>query len=176
MSEARRPGIGVSYVDAAARPCQDFFAFANGAWLRDARIPEDESTFGSWSEVRDANDAALRAIVEAAAAGGAPPGSDLQLVGDLFASGMDERTIAAAGLRPAAAELDLVADIADRAGLIRALGTLHASVAPALHLMVRPEPKDSTTNRLHLQQGGLGLPDRDYYVREDAKSLALLGH
>ncbi|TME92772.1 MAG: hypothetical protein E6I40_10520, partial [Chloroflexi bacterium] len=117
----------------------------------------------------------LRAIVEEAAAAGAPAGSERQLVGDFYASGMDEAATDAAGLSPAARELDLVEGIAEHAGLTRAIAALQPhEMRPGFSPFVRPDPRDSSTNRLHLQQGGLGLPDRDYYLREDETSRSLL--
>jgi predicted metalloendopeptidase len=129
-----------------------------------------------WNEVRDANRATLRAIVEEVAESGAAAGSDRRLVGDFYASGMDEAAIESAGLGAAAPELDLVEGIRDRVALTRAMAALQPlDVRPGFSLFVRPDPRDSSENRLHLQQGGLGLPDRDYYVREDEKSRSLLG-
>jgi predicted metalloendopeptidase len=171
-----RAGIRTDYVDRDAPACTDFFAFANGVWLRTAEIAPDEISTGVWTEVRDANRAALKAIVEEAAGSGAAGGSDRQLVGDFYASGMDESAIESAGLGAAAAELDLVDGIRDDAALIRAMAALQPlDVRPGFSLFVRPDPRDSSTNRLHLQQGGLGLPDRDYYLRDDEKSRSLLG-
>ena len=170
-----RAGIRPEYIDRSTSPCEDFFAFANGAWLRAAEIPADEIAWGVWNEVRDANREVLKAIVEEAAAAGAPAGSEQQLVGDFYASGMDEAASDAAGLAPAAPELELLDRIGDHAALVRAIAALQPNdMRPGFSVFVRPDPRDSSTNRLHLQQGGLGLPDRDYYLREDEKSRSLL--
>lgn len=170
-----RAGIRSEFIDHAASPCDDFFAFANGNWLRTAEIPDDEVGTGVWLEVRDANKAALREIAEEAMAAGADTGSDRQLVGDFYATGLDEASVDAAGLAAIAPELAIAEHVRDREDVVRAIADLQAAAVPAgFSLIVRPDPRDSSQYRLHLQQAGLGLPDRDYYTREDAKSRALL--
>src|SRR3989442_7107532 len=88
---------------------------------------------------------------------------------------MEEAATEAAGVGPAAGELALVERTGDHAGLRRTIAALQPhGMRPGFSPFVRPDPRDSSTNRLHLQQGGLGLPDRDHYLREDEKSRSLL--
>src|SRR2546423_15147117 len=86
-------------MDPAVRPCDDFYAYANGAWLRSTQIPADEAVWGGFTEVRDRNLAILHEILETAAAARGAPGSAEQLIGDLYAGGMDEAGARAPGPR-----------------------------------------------------------------------------
>ncbi|MDE3194313.1 MAG: M13 family metallopeptidase [Chloroflexota bacterium] len=165
-------GIDVSQIDTAVPPCDDFFRYANGKWLERTEIPPEEATWGGFIEVRDRNLGILREAADEAAAARAPQGSVEQKVGDFWASGMDEAAIEAAGIEPLRAELELVAGLTDRASLAALLARLHREGAGhgGLHVTVRQDPGDSSRNVVWLQQGGLGLPDRDYYLKDDPRS------
>ncbi len=165
-------GIDVSMIDSSVAPCDDFFRYANGKWLERTEIPPEEATWGGFIEVRDRNLLVLRDVADDAARSGARPGSVEQKVGDYWASGMDEAAIEAAGLDPLRPELDLVDGLTDGARTAEVLGRLQRESAgrAGFHVSVRQDPGDSTTNILWLQQGGLGLPDRDYYLKDDARS------
>ena len=162
--------------------CQDFFSWANAEWLRTAEIPADEVTWGSFAEVRDWNRAVLREILEEAARSNAPEGTDLRRVGDFYASGMGEKAIEDAGLKPLAedlARIDALRGPADIVALVARLQRQRVAgrggpLGGGFGIMVRPDPFDSSEYRLHLQQGGLGLPDRDYYLKEDERSRGLI--
>lgn len=185
-------GVELAHLDRSVRPCDDFYRFANGGWLATAKIPPQERAWGAFAEIRDRNHAILRAILEEAAArGDHARGSSAQLVGDLFASGMDDAAIERAGLDPIAADLARIDAARGAEERIGALASLHRGRAfPGFSVTVQPDAKDSRSTLLQLQQGGLGLPDRDYYLKEDARSaelrtryeshvarmLALLGH
>ncbi len=166
-----RVGIERDNMDPSVRPCDDFFRYANGAWLDRTPIPADEPVFGAFTEIRDRNWAILHEILEEAASTPAPAGSVQQQVGDYYASGMDEAAVEGAGPAPIAPEIERIDGIADRGELPTLLAGLHAGGArPGFHVFIRPDPKNSGVNLVHLQQAGLGLPDRDYYARADAKS------
>ncbi|MFN2521086.1 MAG: M13 family metallopeptidase [Candidatus Limnocylindria bacterium] len=168
---AGRSGIERDNMDTSVRPCDDFFRYANGMWLDRTPIPADEPVYGAFTEIRDRNWAMVHDILEDAARDPGPAGSDRQKVGDMYASGMDEAAIEAAGTAPLAPELERIDRLADRDELPALLAALHAAGSRAgFGVFVRPDPKDSRTNVAHLQQAGLGLPDRDYYLRDDAKS------
>jgi putative endopeptidase len=156
-------------MDAAVRPCDDFFQYANGTWLRDTGIPDDEAGWGGFSEVRDRNFAVLRAVLDDAAR--EHGGGSARLVGDLYATGMDEAAIDRAGLGAVTELLDRVAALASHAELPMLLGWLQRrGVRAGLALGVMPDAFASTRNLIHLMQGGLGMPDRDYYLKDDEKS------
>ncbi|GAC1702193.1 MAG: M13 family metallopeptidase [Candidatus Limnocylindrales bacterium] len=160
-------------MDQRVRPCDDFWTYANGAWLRETEIPADEPVWGGFSELRDRNLAILHDILESAAAGSAGPGTPQQLIGDLYASGMDEAAIERNGLRS-------IQPLLDEAGTVTVeqlpafLGRLHRLRVPAAFLpSVQPDAFDSTRAIVHLLQAGLGLPDRDHYLRDDDRSREL---
>lgn len=158
-------------IDDSVRPCDDFFRYANGKWLDRTEIPSSEPGWGSFNEVHERNREVLRRIAEEAAAANAPKGSVEQKVGDYWATGMDEAAIEAAGTQPISAELALVDGLTDRAKLPEGLARLHrARLFGAFIPVVRQDPGDSTRNQLWLQQGGLGMPDRDHYLKEDERA------
>ena len=163
-TDALKP-VDRTYMDTAVRPGDDFFEYANGTWLKSAKIPDDEAGWGGFTELRDQNLAVLHEILEEAA------GKTGNLVGELYASGMDEAGIERAGLASVADILARADGLADRDELPRLLGWLRRrGVNAGLGLRVLPDAFDSRRNILHLLQGGLGLPDRDYYLKDDPKS------
>ncbi|HUQ17042.1 MAG TPA: M13 family metallopeptidase [Candidatus Saccharimonadales bacterium] len=165
--------IRTEAMDPSVRPCDDFWRYANGKWLRDTAIPADEAVWGGFSELRDRNLAILREILESASAGGHEPGSPRQQVGDLYASGMDEPAIERAGLGPVRGLLDDAAAVTATT-LPGFLGTLHRLGVPAAFLpSIQPDAFDSGRAIVHLFQAGLGLPDRDHYLRDDPRSVTL---
>ncbi len=165
------PGIDLSHIDISVKPCEDFFRYANGKWLERTEIPPEEAAWGGFHEIRDHNHAVLRKVAEEAAASGAAKGTVEQKVGDWWASGMDEATIESLGLTPLQPELDLIASLDDRAKVPLVLAQLHrGAVSAGFGVSVQQDPGDSTRYILWLQQGGLGLPDRDYYLKDDARS------
>jgi predicted metalloendopeptidase len=158
-------------IDPSVAPSEDFFRYANGKWLERTEIPSDEATWGGFMEVRDRNLEILRAIADEAASAKAPRGSVTQKVGDYWAAGMDEAAVDAAGLAPISAELDAVRALTERDRLPELLAALHAKrLYGGFVTAVRQDPGDSTRYHLWLQQAGLGMPDRDYYLKEDEKS------
>ena len=164
-------GIDLTHIDRSVSACDDFFRFANGKWLERTEIPAEESVWGGFHEIRDRNFEVLRTIAEEAARVDAPAGTVTQKVGDWWTTGMDEAAIEKAGLAAISAELGLVAGLTDRAGLPQVLGRLHRQrLFPGFALAVRQDPGDSTRNMLWLQQAGLGMPDRDHYLKDDEKT------
>lgn len=167
-------GIRLDDLDASVPPCEDFYRHANGRWLATAAIPPDEPSWGAFAEVREGTLAVLREILEEAARSGAAQGSIAQKVGDFYASGMDEVAIERAGLDPLRELLAAVQGLADRAEIADLLALCHSRSVPAgFAFFIRPDPKESRTYLVHLQQAGLGLPDRDYYLRDDTRSAEL---
>ena len=165
-------GIDLEYVDAAVRPQDDFFQYFNGKWLASAKIPADKSSWGSFLELRDETQHQLRTIIEAAAQDAhALPGSDEQKIGDLYASFMDEKTLGQLGLKPLAKELAGIATLKDKRQIPALIAHLNQlSVNTAYRLAIHQDARDSTKYIVDLGQSGLGMPDRDYYLkRGDAK-------
>src|SRR4051812_27092315 len=167
------PGpIERKFMDESVRAGDDFFQYANGAWLAATAIPDDEAGWGGFSEVRDRNFAVLHEILEDAARAGGT--GNKKLVGDLYASGLDEEGIERAGLAGLRDILRRAEGISSRDDLPALLGWLQRhGVRAGLALRVMPDAFASTKNIVHLMQGGLGLPDRDYYLKDDEKSRAI---
>ena len=168
-------GVDLPGMDRAADPCVDFYRFANGRWLDATAIPPDLSRWGSFDTLTRLSEETLRkAMEEAATAPPAPAGSSRRIAIDYYRSGMDEAAIARAGIAPLVPLLSRIASLERREDLPRVLGELHAvNIEPAFGFDVNPDPKDSTRYLAALSQGGLGLPDRDYYFLDDEKSKGL---
>ncbi|MBM7118141.1 M13 family metallopeptidase [Archangium primigenium] len=173
-------GVDTSGMSPSVTPGNDFFRYANGQWFDRTEIPADQSSIGMFSQLAREADRRTREIIEEAARSDAPAGSELRKLGDLYASFMDEAAIEARGLTPLAPELQRIGAIADRRQLAAALGdTLRADV-DALNmgrvttdrlfgLWVSEDLNEPSRYAAYLFQGGLGLPDRDYYLSEDPK-------
>jgi putative endopeptidase len=168
-------GFNPANIDRSVRPCQDFFGFAVGGWVKRAVIPAEYDRYGVDQEIDARTHQILREILESAASSGAAPGSEARKVGDFYASGMDEAGIEKLGLAPLQPLLRRIDDVKDAAGLAAALADLHRMGAFAgFAFSVEQDDKESSRYSMVLAQGGLGLPDRDYYLKEDPKSKELL--
>ena len=165
--EAIKSGIDLSYVDPQARPQDDLFGHVNGRWLTDYEIPADRATDGAFRLLHDRAEEQIRDLITQASSAAAAAGTDEQRIGDLYASFMDEQTIAARGLAPLLAELALIDGAADSDALAAVLGGLERSgVSGGAGVYVDTDSKDSTRYLLHMSQSGLGLPDESYYRDE----------
>ena len=174
------PGLDAAGIDRSVRPGDDFFAYANGGWIRSTAIPADRSAIGAFSIAAERADSQLAQVIREAAAAHAAHGTDAQRIGDFYASYRDTAAIAARGLTPLRPALAEVAAIGDRAGLARYLGaTLRADVDVindgALHtdnlfgLWVDQDFNEPTRNSAALLQGGLEMPDRSYYLDQSPR-------
>jgi len=168
-------GLDLAGMDRAVRPGDDFYAHANGAWVKGTKIPSDRSSYGVGETVADLTDQRTAALIRAAAASKAPAGSEQRKIGDFFTSYMDEQAIEARGLAPMKPLFQAIDTIQDRPSLARYLGTtLRADVdvlnatnyyTPNLFgLWVAQDLDEPTRYAPFLMQGGLGLPDRSYYL------------
>ena len=156
-----RSGIDLRYVDADVRPQDDLFGHVNGRWLADYEIPADRATDGAFRTLADRAEEQVRDIITSASAADGP---DAQRIGDLYASFMDEATVAQVGVAPLRAELDTIAAAADRDALAAVVGALQRTgVGGGAGVYVDTDSKDSTRYLLHISQSGLGLPDESYY-------------
>jgi putative endopeptidase len=168
---ARALGIDTANFDRAVRPQDDFFRYVNGTWLEKTAIPADASSWGAFNELTEKSRTALHTILDAAAKTNAPAGSDQRKVGDLYASYMDSSRVEQLGLTPLKGELASIA-------ALQTAGQLPATFAHFARLGIQnpfavgvgQDPKTSSVNIVQLGQSGLGMPDRDYYLRQDAKT------
>jgi putative endopeptidase len=167
-------GIDARNFDVSAGACRDFFDYANGGWLRTNPIPASYSIWSLDSEITERNLAILKRLLEDAAAKPGDNGSATQKIGDFYAAALDEATIEKTGLDPLRSDLAAIAALHtpdDVAALIAAWQLRGDSVL--FELEAKPDLKHSEIAIAYAAQGGLGLPDRDYYLRDDAKSKQL---
>ena len=169
-------GITIANIDPSVKPCEDFFHYASGNWLKNNPIPAAESRWGSFNELADRNNATLRTILSDAAknAPKAAKGSNAQKVGDFYASAMDSAAIEAAGLKYLQPHLSRIAAIKDLGEMQRFLADPRAQAGSVwFNSGVGQDEKISTQYAVQFYQGGLSLPDRDYYLKDDARSKAI---
>ncbi|WBA41026.1 M13 family metallopeptidase [Hymenobacter canadensis] len=159
-------------VDRSVSACEDFFRFSGGNWLKNNPIPAYASSWAPRNELNDRTQATLRRILEDAAADrAATPGSNRQKVGDYYAVGMDSVGLEKAGLTYLKPELARIAAVKDRPGLLTEVARQQTLGTGAFFRAgVTPDRKNSSVYAVNMSQGGLGMPDRDYYLKDDARS------
>jgi len=165
-------GFDLSNLDRTASPCDDFFQFADGGWVKSHPIPAAYPTWGTFNKLRQDNETALRKILDQAAADkNAAAGSNWQKIGDFYASCMDESAVETAGLKPLLPELRRISDIHDTASLQAEIAHLqNQGVRAVFRFSSEQDFKNSALVIAAARQGGLGMPNRDYYTKEDEKS------
>jgi putative endopeptidase len=162
-------GIDRSGFDAGVRPQDDLFKAVNGQWLKDTPIPADKSEYGLFIQLRDRSDERVRGIVEDLAKQTQPPGSVEQKIGDYYRSYMDEAAIDRAGIRPLAPWLAQIDGVKNKTGLATLFGRWQGVAPTPMSAWVQSDFKEPGINRALTWQGGLGLPDRDYYLLDDER-------
>jgi len=165
-------GFDLANLDRSVSPCDDFYKFANGGWMKNNPIPENRAAWDTFNKLRNSNDEALHKILEDAADDkSAKAGTNWQKIGDFYASCMDESQVESAGTKPIEEELQRIAAIQDAAGLQSEIAHLHhRGVGAAFVFGSESDLKDSAHVIAGAGQGGLGLPDRQYYVDDDDRS------
>ena len=171
------PGVDPSAMNERANPCEDFYEYACGGWMKSTEIPADRPRWSrSFDAISERNENILRGILEASAAGKAPEGTAFaQKLGDFYGACMDEARLEGA-LPELKAKLSKVTGAKDLKGLAQQVGSLHAlAIFPFFRFGSSTDLKDASQMIGEVDQGGLSLPDRDYYLRDDDKSKALRG-
>jgi len=159
-------GFDLDGRDLTVKPGDDFNAYANGVYLRDTEIPADKARFGPFDVLYENSQAQLRAIIEASAAN--PVNDNARKVGALYASFMDEARVNQLGAQPMAADLAAIRAVANHSDMARLMGASHEGFGGSLFgVAVFEDLQDPNVNSAYLGQGGLGLPDRDYYLKPD---------
>jgi predicted metalloendopeptidase len=164
-------GIDLSTLKPSVKPGDDFFAYANGSWYDTFVIPEDRSSYGSFTVLDERARQQVREIIEEAAAKKAAPGTPEQRVGDYYASFMDEPAIESAGLKPAQADLDRIQAMKSKTDVARLFGT--EGIVSTFSIATDADFKDPKRYNVFVLQSGLGLPDRDYYLKDDDQLKAI---
>jgi putative endopeptidase len=164
--------LDISAQDSSVRPQADFYLFANGTWLKNTVIPPAQSVWGSSSTLFDSSTNRLHEILDSLAAiSNAPIGSVAQQTGDLYVSGMDSAGIEKKGFLPVKAELDSIAIIKNKEEIKREIAKEYTiNHRPFFSFYVGADDRNSLVNAAHFDQGGLGLPSRDYYFKMDSSS------
>lgn len=169
------PGLEGAAINEQANPCEDFYEYACGNWVKNTEIPADRPRWSrGFDSIAARNEEVLREILEAASTGKSPEGTPYaQKLGDFYGACMDEAQLESS-LPALKAELAKLTAVKSAKDLAQVVGTLHArSVFPLFHLGSNNDLKDASQMIGELDQGGLGLPDRDYYLRDDEKSKGL---
>jgi len=164
--------LDISSQDSSIRPQSDFYLYANGTWLKKTEIPPAQSVWGSSSTLFDSSTSRLHRILDSLAdITNAPIGSIAQQTGDLFASGMDSAGIEKKGFLPLKAELDSIAFIRNKEEIKHEIAKEYTiNHRPYFSFYVAADDRNSLVNAAHFDQGGLGLPGRDYYFKKDSSS------
>ena len=168
----KNPGIDVSLMDTTLNPADDFFQYVNANWLKQAKIPSDRGRWNSFDEVREENSKTVLSVLEKAAQSGKyDPTSDQMKAADFYSVGMDSLLAEKAGLAPIQLLLDQIAAIKNVSDIQKYLAQQETYGGGAFFsFFVIPDLKNSKSMAAYLSQGGLGLPDRDYYTKTDEKS------
>jgi putative endopeptidase len=167
-------GFSTANMDMTANPCIDFYQYACGTWMANNPIPADQPRWGTFDVLADRNRAILRGILEKAAANDPKRSPEEQKIGDFYGSCMDEPAIDKLGAKPLDPELKQIDAIKSKDAILDALVRLHLDgVGVFFNFSSEPDAKNSTQMIAGADQGGLGLPDRDYYLKDDPKSVKL---
>ncbi|MDB5791379.1 MAG: peptidase [Massilia sp.] len=167
-------GIDTQFIDPSVRPQDDFFTHLNGKWLKATEIPADKASHGTFMQLRDDSQVHVRGIIEAAQKDPSKKaGTDVQKIGDLYASFMDEARLETLGVKPLASELQRIRTLKDKKaipGLVAHLSKI--GVGTPYGIRVGQDARASTKYATYIGQGGLGMPDRDYYLKLEDKRMA----
>src|SRR5882724_10131618 len=164
------PPIDPKNMDTSVKPGDDFFRYATGAWIKRTEIPPEYSRWGAFNELIERNNDALHTIADKASQIQVDPklAPETQKVGDYYASGMDEQSIEAMRTKPLEEELGRIEAMKDRQDVLKEIAHLHSiGINAFFNFGAGPDAKDSTHDIAQAVQGGLGMPDRDYYTKQD---------
>ncbi len=171
-----RSGIDLQYVDASTRPQDDVYQYLNGKWLRDYQLPPDKGAVGSFTAVQDRTEEQLRSIVDSLGQTQGNEDPDAKKLADLYASFMHEEQLETLGIKPVLPEFAAIDAVKDMNSIPNVMARMVEIGAGApFSLQISQDARNSTQYAVILHQSGLGLPDRDYYLKDDAKLKAARG-
>ena len=166
-------GLDVSAIDKSADPCRNFYQYACGTWIKDNPIPPDESSWSRFNELHQRNQVTLRGILEQAAKSQNSSPID-QKIGGFYASCMNEPEIEQRGDKPLSSELERISHVTNQAELLDEVARLQQrQISVFFEFGPTPDLKNASMMIAGIDQGGLGLPEKDYYLRTDPKSVEL---
>ncbi len=174
-SAAKNTGIDIANIDSTAKPTDDFYQFVNGTWIKNNAIPESESRWGSFNELEKLNKAKLLTILQDASADKtAKAGSNTQKIGDFFSVAMDSVKLNKDAITPLNDEFAAIENVKTSEDLIKEVAHLHTiGVGAMFGGYIGQDPKISSQYVTQLGQGGISLPDRDYYTNKDERTLGI---
>jgi predicted metalloendopeptidase len=166
-------GLDLQWIDKSVRPQDDFFQFMSGKWLATTEIPADRARFGSFDQLRELSEQRSHDIIKSlASANKLAAGSNQKKIADLYGSFMDEARAESLDIAPLKAEFARIDALASKAGLPALMAQMaKRGVALPLEARVNQDARDSSVYAVYVSQGGLGLPDRDYYLKDDDAKL-----
>ena len=171
------PGFDVDNIDKSIDPCVDFYQYACGNWIKNSEIPSDRPSWQSFSELNESNLQIEKGILEKAATGGTGRNAIDQKIGDLYGSCVDEKAADAKGITPLKPELERIAAVKDKGSLIDEIAHIHLIGPNALfNFYSNSDLHNADQVIAYIDQGGLSLPDRDYYVKDDADKVEMRKH
>jgi putative endopeptidase len=165
----------VAHIDSTVKPGDDFFLYANGKWFKENPIPASEQSNGIWQLIQDTINAQIRTICETSAARtNEAKGSNKQKIGDFFFTGMDSAALNRKGIADLQNDLMMIDSIKDRVGIVKAAAYIHrVAGSPLFGFGVGQDDKISSKHAIFIAQGGLSLPDRNYYFDADAQAATI---
>lgn len=171
------PGFNIDNLDKNIDPCVDFYQFACGNWIKNSEIPADRPSWQSFSELDESNLDVEKKILEKAAAGGAGRDAIDQKIGDLYGSCVDQKAADEKGIAPLKPELERIAAVKDKGALMQEIAHIHLiGPNPLFNFYSNSDLHNADQVIAYIDQGGLSLPDRDYYVKDDADKVEMRKH
>ncbi|HEY5916380.1 MAG TPA: M13 family metallopeptidase N-terminal domain-containing protein, partial [Chryseolinea sp.] len=170
---ASAPAINLANIDTAVRPQDDFFKYVNGGWIKKTEIPADQGRWGSFNELREFNNDAVLKVLKKAGEDTKlyPEGTDQRKAADFYSIGMDSLLAERAGIDPITPYIDKINGITSKSGIQSYLAEdIMTGGGAFFGLGIIPDLKDSKKVAVYINAGGLGLPERDYYLKTDEKS------
>lgn len=169
-----KAGFSIDNIDKSVDPCMDFYQYACGNWIKNTQIPPDRPDMDSFGEVEEQNLLVLRDILEKASKGGGERDAIDQKIGDYYGACMDESAVETKGIAPLKPELDRIAGAKDKQALIDQIAHVQLiGPSPLFNFYSSPDYHNADMVIAYIDQGGLTLPDRNYYIKDDAKMVGV---